>query len=133
VSEANFPRRYFIAATHIAYRIREDGQLQRIDSDIMFDVLEHFVTVEKQPIIPIHDSAIVRIEDVATLFLVMRESYCRQLQMRASSAAAIEVFDVDEGKYEREQFTALGSGVGIETSGFDRQLDAYIEDLLKDI
>ena len=108
-------------------------QLQRMDSDIMFDVLEHFVTVEKQPIIPIHDSAIVRIEDVATLFLVMRESYCRQLQMRASSAAAIEVFDVDEGKYEREQFTALGSGVGIETSGFDRQLDAYIEDLLKDI
>ena len=63
----------------------------------------------------------------------MRESYHRHLQIRASSAAAIEVFDVDEGKYEREQFTALGSGVGIETSDFDRQLDAYIEYLLKDI
>ena len=107
--------------------------LQRIDSDIMFDVLEHFVAVAKQPIIPIHDSAIVRSEDVATLFLVMRESYYRHLQMRASSAAAVEVFDVDEGKYVREPFTASGMSVGIKTSGFDEQLDAYIEYLLKDI
>ena len=108
-------------------------QLQRIDSDIMFDVLEHFVAVEKQPIIPIHDSAIVTIDDVATLFLVMRESYYRHLQMKAPSFTTIEVFDADEGIYLREPFTALGSGVGIKTSGFDKQLDTYIEYLLEGI
>ncbi len=108
-------------------------QLQRIDSDIMFDVLEHFVAVEKQPIIPIHDSAIVTIDDVATLFLVMRESYYRHLQLKAPSFTTIEVFDADEGIYLREPFTALGSGVGIKTSGFDKQLDTYIEYLLEGI
>ena len=44
-----------------------------------------------------------------------------------------EVFDADEGKYSREPFTALGRGVGIKTSGFDKQLDTYIESLLEGI
>ena len=63
----------------------------------------------------------------------MRESYYHHLQMKAPSVTRVEVFDADEGKYLREPFTALGSGVGIKTSGFDKQLDTYIESLLEGI
>jgi len=50
-------------------------ELQRIDSDVMFRILKHFVVTLKRPIIPIHDSAVVSVRDVESLRLAMESAY----------------------------------------------------------
>lgn len=49
-------------------------RLQRTDSDIMYEVLKSFVDQHK-PIIPIHDSAVVRLRDIEHLKLAMEAAY----------------------------------------------------------
>ena len=50
-------------------------ELQKIDSDVMFRILKHFVNTLKRPIIPIHDSAVVSVRDVESLRLAMEAAY----------------------------------------------------------
>ena len=50
-------------------------RLQKIDSQIAFDVMTHFFMERKRPILMIHDSAIVSVRDVEALKLCMVDSY----------------------------------------------------------
>lgn len=50
-------------------------KLQKLDSQIAFDVMTHFFMERKRPILMIHDSAIVSVRDVEVLKLCMVDSY----------------------------------------------------------
>lgn len=50
-------------------------KLQKLDSQIAFDVMTHFFMVRKQPVLMIHDSAIVSVREVETLKLCMVDAY----------------------------------------------------------
>lgn len=50
-------------------------KLQRIDSDIAFEVMSSFILKRKQPILMIHDSAIVSVRHTELLKLCMVEAY----------------------------------------------------------
>ena len=49
-------------------------KLQRIDSDVALNILGYFINTIKKRIFMVHDSAIVALEDVETLFLLMRDN-----------------------------------------------------------
>ena len=53
--------------------------LQRVDSDVMFRILQYFVKIQR-PIIPIHDSAVVSVRDVESLRLVMESAYAQVMR-----------------------------------------------------
>ena len=50
-------------------------KLQRIDSDIAYEVMSSFILIRKQPILMIHDSAIVSVRHTELLKLCMVEAY----------------------------------------------------------
>lgn len=50
-------------------------RLQKLDSQIAYDVMTHFFMEIKRPVLMIHDSAIVSVRDVETLKLCMVDSY----------------------------------------------------------
>ncbi len=50
-------------------------RLQRIDSDIALEIVDHFINVLRRPIIPIHDSFIVSVRDTEDLKLLMVDAY----------------------------------------------------------
>jgi hypothetical protein len=50
-------------------------KLQKLDSQIAYDVMTHFFMEIKRPILMIHDSAIVSVRDVEALKLCMADSY----------------------------------------------------------
>ena len=50
-------------------------KLQKLDSQIAYDVMTHFFMERKRPILMIHDSAIVSVRDVESLKLCMADSY----------------------------------------------------------
>ena len=50
-------------------------RLQRIDSDIALEIVDHFINVLRRPIIPIHDSFIVSVRDTEDLKLLMVDVY----------------------------------------------------------
>lgn len=50
-------------------------KLQKLDSQIAYDVMTHFFMKIKRPILMIHDSAIVSVRDVEALKLCMVDSY----------------------------------------------------------
>jgi len=50
-------------------------KLQKLDSQIAYDVMTHFFTQRKRPLLMIHDSAIVSVRDVETLKLCMVDAY----------------------------------------------------------
>ena len=100
-------------------------ELQRIDSDVMEQVLSTFVT-RKKPIIPVHDSALVRVADEELLFLAMRDAYCDVLQLKIPERTFNKVLDADESRYVMEPFTVAGKGVGIKTEGVDEDIDQII-------
>ncbi len=53
----------------------EGLRLQRIDSDVAMKVIDHFVNIERRPIIGIHDSFIVSVRDTEALRLLMNDYY----------------------------------------------------------
>jgi hypothetical protein len=61
-------------------------KLQKLDSQIAFEVMTHFFMVRKQPVLMIHDSAIVSVREVETLKLCMVDTYrsvvLNELQMK---------------------------------------------------
>jgi hypothetical protein len=61
-------------------------KLQKLDSQIAFEVMTHFFIVRKQPVLMIHDSAIVSVREVETLKLCMVDTYrsvvLNELQMK---------------------------------------------------
>ena len=61
-------------------------KLQKLDSQIAFEVMTHFFMVRKQPVLMIHDSAIVSVREVETLKLCMVDTYrsvvLNKLQMK---------------------------------------------------
>ncbi len=50
-------------------------RLQKLDSQIAYDVMTHFFMQRKRPLLMIHDSAIVSVRDVETLKLCMVDAY----------------------------------------------------------
>lgn len=64
-------------------------KLQKLDSQIAFDVMAYFFKQLNRPILMIHDSAIVAVSDVAALKLCMVDAYrsevSKALQMNTSS------------------------------------------------
>lgn len=50
-------------------------KLQKLDSQIAYDVMTHFFMQLKRPLLMIHDSAIVSVRDVETLKLCMVDAY----------------------------------------------------------
>lgn len=50
-------------------------KLQKLDSQIAYDVMTHFFLKRKRPVLMIHDSAIVSVRDVEALKLCMVDSY----------------------------------------------------------
>lgn len=96
-------------------------QLQRLDSDIMCSVMQ-FAVCQQIPIIPIHDSVIVRTRDAETATLAMVEAYVETMK-EYTKRHTESVLDVDERKYVDEIFIPSGNGVGINTIGFSEQMD----------
>ncbi len=50
-------------------------KLQKLDSQMAFDVMTHFFMQLKRPVLMVHDSAIVSVRDVETLKLCMVDAY----------------------------------------------------------
>ena len=86
--------------------------LQRIDSDIMSHILNHFVHDLKRPILPIHDSAVVSVRDVENLRLAMEAAYQ-------------EVMPNDEGGVSRTL-----KAIKVNSLPFTSGLDALIQQSL---
>jgi len=99
-------------------------QLQRIDSDIMSEVL-HWALRAGVPMIPVHDSVIVRSRDSEGAVLAMRDAYIGQLKEHTTELMET-VFDVDERTYVEEPFSPSGNGVGIKTIGFTELMDEQL-------
>lgn len=53
----------------------EGLKLQRLDSDVVMKVIDHFVNIERRPIIGIHDSFLCSVRDAEALKLLMNDCY----------------------------------------------------------
>lgn len=76
--------------------------LQRVDSDVMFKILKHFVKL-RRPIIPIHDSAVVSVRDVEGLRLAMESAYAQVMnEISRDGAVVIKGIKADSLPYTPE-------------------------------
>jgi len=76
--------------------------LQRVDSDVMFKILKHFVKL-RRPIIPIHDSAVVSVRDVEGLRLAMESAYAQVMrELSRDGSLVIKGIKADSLSYTPE-------------------------------
>ena len=97
-------------------------KLQKLDSQIAFDVMTHFFMVRKQPVLMIHDSAIVSVRDVETLKLCMVDAYrsvvLNELQMKG---------------YLDEELAPMPKGLKVVSADFNQALINTINKALEGI
>ena len=97
-------------------------KLQKLDSQIAFDVMTHFFMVRKQPVLMIHDSAIVSVREVETLKLCMVDAYrsvvLNELQMKG---------------YLDEELAPMPKGLKVVSADFNQALINTINKALEGI
>jgi hypothetical protein len=86
-------------------------RLQKIDSQIAYDVMTHFFMVIKRPLLMIHDSAVVCVRDVEALKLCMVDSYRSIVSNELRKNASID-----------EVFEPLPKGLKVTSAEFDSTL-----------
>jgi hypothetical protein len=97
-------------------------KLQKLDSQIAYDVMTHFFMQLKRPVLMIHDSAIVSVRDVETLKLCMVDAYSsvvsNELQMKG---------------YLNEDLAPLPKGLKVVSADFNQALINTINKALEGI
>lgn len=95
-------------------------RLQKLDSQIAYDVMTQFFIEIKRPLLMIHDSAVVSVRDVETLKLCMVDAY------RSS------VFnELRRNGYADEEFAPLPKGLKVTSAEFNARLTNTIEKALE--
>lgn len=95
-------------------------RLQRLDSQIAYDVMMHFFIEIKRPVLMIHDSAIVSVRDVETLKLCMVDSY-----------RSIVFNELQRNGYTDEEFAPLPKGLKVTSTEFNSTLTNTIHRALQ--
>lgn len=86
-------------------------KLQKLDSQIAFDVMTHFFMVRKQPVLMIHDSAIVSVRDVETLKLCMVDAY-----------SSVVLNELQIKGYLNEELSPMPKGLKVVSADFNQAL-----------
>jgi hypothetical protein len=86
-------------------------KLQKIDSQIAYDVMMHFFMDSKRPLLMIHDSAIVSVRDVETLKLCMVDAYRSVVFKELQKNGCID-----------HEFAQLPKGLKINSADFNETL-----------
>lgn len=97
-------------------------KLQKLDSQMAFDVMTHFFMQLKRPVLMVHDSAIVSVRDVETLKLCMVDAY--------SSAVSNELRIKG---YLNEELAPMPKGLKVTSADFNEALINTITKALEGI
>jgi GR25 family glycosyltransferase involved in LPS biosynthesis len=97
-------------------------KLQKLDSQIAYDVMTHFFMQLKRPLLMIHDSAIVSVRDVETLKLCMVDAY--------RSAVFKEL---QRNGYTEREYGPLPKGLKVTSAEFNDSLTNTIYKALEGI
>lgn len=95
-------------------------RLQKLDSQIAYDVMTHFFIEIKRPLLMIHDSAIVSVRDVETLKLCMVDSY-----------RAVVMNELQKNDFTEDQHAPLPKELKVSSAEFNGTLTNTIEKALE--
>ena len=97
-------------------------KLQKLDSQIAYDVMKHFFIQLKRPLLMIHDSAIVSVRDVETLKLCMVDAYRSALFKELQRNGCTD-----------EEYAPVPKGLKVTSAEFNDTLTNTIYKALEDI
>lgn len=97
-------------------------KLQKIDSQIAYDVMMHFFMDSKRPLLMIHDSAIVSVREVETLKLCMVDAY-----------SSVVFKELQTNDCADEELAPLPKGLKINSADFNETLTNTIYRALEGI
>jgi hypothetical protein len=90
-------------------------RLQKLDSQIAYDVMAHFFIEIKRPLLMIHDSAIVSVRDVETLKLCMVDSY-----------RSVVLSELQKNQFFDDEYEPIPKGLKIISADFNSTLTNII-------
>jgi hypothetical protein len=97
-------------------------KLQKLDSQIAYDVMTHFFMKIKRPVLMIHDSAIVSVRDVETLKLCMVDAY-----------RSVVFNELQKISYSDEEHAPLPKGLKVTSADFNSTLTNTIVKALEGV